>query len=76
VAESYLLKLQRLQNKVLRTIGSFQRHTLIRDKHVAFQIPYVYDYITKLCRQQAEDIQNHENENVRYICPSDEIQEA
>jgi hypothetical protein len=30
--------------------------------HVAFQIPYVYDYITKLCRQQAEVIQNHENE--------------
>jgi hypothetical protein len=22
--------------------------------HVAFQIPYVYDYITKLCRRQAE----------------------
>jgi hypothetical protein len=34
--------------------------------HVAFQIPYVYDYITKLCRKQAEVIQNHENENVRY----------
>jgi hypothetical protein len=34
---------------------------------VAFQIPYVYDYITKSCRQQAEVIQNHENENVRYI---------
>jgi hypothetical protein len=33
--------------------------------HVAFQIPYVYDYITKSCRQQAEVIQNHEN--VRYI---------
>jgi hypothetical protein len=26
----------------------------------------VYDY-TKLCRQQAEDIQNHENEHVRSI---------
>jgi hypothetical protein len=35
--------------------------------HVAFQIPYVYDYITKSCRQQAEIIQKHENENVRYI---------
>jgi hypothetical protein len=34
--------------------------------HVAFQIPYVYDYIKKLCRQQAEVIQNHANENVRY----------
>jgi hypothetical protein len=29
--------------------------------HVAFQIPYVYDYIIKSCRQQAEVIQNHEN---------------
>jgi hypothetical protein len=31
------------------------------------KIPYVYDYITKSCRQQAEFIQNHENENVRNI---------
>jgi hypothetical protein len=29
--------------------------------HVAFQVPYVYDYITKLCRRQAEIIHNHEN---------------
>jgi hypothetical protein len=34
--------------------------------HVAFQIPYINNYITKSCRQQAEVIQNHENENVRY----------
>jgi hypothetical protein len=67
VAETYLLKLQRLQNKVLRTIGSFPRRTSARDMYMAFQIPYVYDYITKSCRQQAEVIQNHENENVRYI---------
>jgi hypothetical protein len=26
-----------------------------------FKIPYVYDYITKLRRKQAEVIQNHEN---------------
>jgi hypothetical protein len=31
---------------------------------MAFKLPYKYDYITKLCRQQAEDIQNHENANV------------
>jgi hypothetical protein len=66
-AESHLLKLQRLQNKVLRTIGSFPRRTSVRDMHVALQIPYVHDFITKTCRQQAEVIQNHENENVRYI---------
>jgi hypothetical protein len=66
-AESHLLKLQRLQNKVLRTIGNFPSLSPVRDMHVAFQIPYVYDYITKSCRQQAEVILNHENENVRYI---------
>jgi hypothetical protein len=31
------------------------------------KIPYVYDFITKLCRQQAEVIQNHANPNVRNI---------
>jgi hypothetical protein len=66
-AESHLLKLQRLQNKVLRTLGNFPRRTPVRDMHVAFQIPYVYGYITKSSRQQAEVILNHENENVRYI---------
>jgi hypothetical protein len=66
-AESHLLKLQRLQNKVLRTIGNFPKRTSVRDMLKAFRMPYVYDYITKSCRQQAEVIQNHENENVRYI---------
>jgi hypothetical protein len=32
----------------------------------------VYDYITKLCRQQAEIIQNHENEHVRGIGQGEE----
>jgi hypothetical protein len=31
---------------------------------MAFKIPFVYDYITKLCRQQAEVLQNHNNKNV------------
>jgi hypothetical protein len=35
--------------------------------HVAFQIPYLYDYITKLCRRQAEIIPKHENKNVRNV---------
>jgi hypothetical protein len=61
------MKLQRLQNKVLRTIGNYPRSTPVRDLHLAFQIPFVYDNITKLCRQQAEVIQNHNNENVRII---------
>jgi hypothetical protein len=63
--DTYLLKLQRLQNKVLRTTGNFPRCTSIRDLHTAFNLPYLYYYITKLCRQQAEVIQNHENEHVR-----------
>jgi hypothetical protein len=66
-AETHLLKLQRLQNKVLRTNGKLPRCTPIRDLHMAFQIPYVYNYITKTCRQKAEVIQNHENENFRSI---------
>jgi hypothetical protein len=56
-----------LQNRVLRSIGNFSRHTPVRELHIAFNIPYIYDYITKLSRQQAEVIQNHENANVRNI---------
>jgi hypothetical protein len=61
------VQLQRLQNKVLRAIGNIPRCTLVRDIYVAFQIPYVYDYITKLCRRQAEIVHNNENENVHNI---------
>jgi hypothetical protein len=35
--------------------------------HAEFQIPYVYDFVTKVCRKQAEVIQNHDNENIRSI---------
>jgi hypothetical protein len=31
---------------------------------MAFEIPFAYDYIIKLCRQQAEVIQNHDNEMI------------
>jgi hypothetical protein len=64
---SNLLKLQRLQNNVISNIGNFPRYTPVRDLHAAFNLPRVHDYITKLCRQQAEVIQNHENEHVRSI---------
>jgi hypothetical protein len=63
-ADTYLLKLQSLQNKVLRTTGKFPRCTPVCDLHTTFNLPYIYDYITKLCRQQAEVIQNHENEHI------------
>jgi hypothetical protein len=58
------MKLQRLQKKVLRNIGNFPRRTPARELHEACRMPYIYDYVTKLCRQQAEAIQNHENANV------------
>jgi hypothetical protein len=65
-ADTHLLKL-RLQNKVLRLIGGLPRHISTLYMHAEFQIPYVYDFITKLCRNQAEVIQNHDNENFRSI---------
>jgi hypothetical protein len=55
-------ELQRLQNRVLRAIGNLDRRTQDCGLHLAFKIPYVYDYITKLCRRQAEVILNHENQ--------------
>jgi hypothetical protein len=66
-ANTHLLKLQRLQNKVLRTTDNFPRCTPVRELHKAFNIPYIYDYISQLYRQQAKVIQNHENANVRHI---------
>jgi hypothetical protein len=38
-ADSYLLKLQRLQNTVHRTIDKLPRRTPTRNLHVAFKIP-------------------------------------
>jgi hypothetical protein len=61
------MKLQRLQNSVLRAVGKLDRPTSVRDLHLAFQIPYAYDYITKLYRRQGEVILTHENPNVRAI---------
>jgi hypothetical protein len=44
-------------------------NSLPRNGHLSMQwshlSQYVYDFITKLCRQQAERVQNHENEHVR-----------
>jgi hypothetical protein len=51
VADSHLVNLQGLQNRVLRTIGNLPKPTPVHDLHMAFKIPYVYDYITKLCWQ-------------------------
>jgi hypothetical protein len=55
--------LQRLQSKLFRTTGNF----LFRNLHIAFELPYLYDYVSKYCRQQAEVIQTCENANIRNI---------
>jgi hypothetical protein len=39
---------------------------------MAFQIPYTYDFITKLSRKQADVIQNHKNGNVHDIGKGEE----
>jgi hypothetical protein len=61
-ADTHLLILQCLQKRVLCVVGNLDRPTSVRDLHLAFKIPYVYDYIT--CWRQAEVIQNHPNPNV------------
>jgi hypothetical protein len=58
------LKLQRLQNKVIRTTDHFPRRTPTRELHMALKITYVYDFATKLCMQQAKVVQNHEDVNI------------
>jgi len=42
-ADSYRLKLQLVQNRVLRTIGKLPRRTPTRDVHVAFKITHLHD---------------------------------
>jgi hypothetical protein len=60
-ADTHLMKLQGLQNRLLRAIVNLDRRTPGHDLHLAFKIPRVYYYITKLCRRQAEVILNHKN---------------
>jgi hypothetical protein len=38
--------------------------TPAHELYVTFKIPYVYDYVTELCRMMAEGILNHVNPNV------------
>jgi len=67
VADSYLLKLQHLWNKVLCTIGNLPQCTLTCDLHMVFKIPYLDNFITKLCRQKATVVLNHENVSIHSI---------
>jgi hypothetical protein len=53
--DAHLLKVQRLQKRVLRATGNLDMCTLVCELHVAFKIP-------KLCRTQAEVIINIVNQ--------------
>jgi hypothetical protein len=59
-ADTCLLKLQRLKNKVLRIIDNFPRRTPTRELHVAVIIPYIHEFVTQFRRQQAKVIQSRE----------------
>jgi hypothetical protein len=58
---------QRLQNRVLRATGKLEMCPSVRKLQVAFKIPLIYDYITKLYREQAEVTLNNANPNARGI---------
>jgi hypothetical protein len=47
-ADSHLLKLLRPRNKVLHTTANLPRRTPTHDLHVAFKVPCLYDFVTKL----------------------------
>jgi hypothetical protein len=53
--------------KVLHTIGKLQRNSLVPNMHQTCPILYVHDYITKLCRKQAQVVQNHKNSHIQNI---------
>jgi hypothetical protein len=60
--ELELLKLQYLQNKVLRATGKCSRCTRVSDLHQVSSLPSMCHY---LCGQQTEVLHNHENEHFR-----------
>jgi hypothetical protein len=47
-ADPNLLKLQHLQNRILRAIDKLNMRKLVRELHTVFNIPYVNYYINKL----------------------------
>jgi hypothetical protein len=66
-ADTYLLKLQRLQNKVLRPIGNFPKvHTGPRFAH-SFQRSVCISLHNKIVHATSRSHANHENEHVRGI---------
>jgi hypothetical protein len=64
-----VVKLQRLQNKVLYTIGNFTICTPFCDLHMVLNISYIQ--LHKKYAGKAEVIQNHEHKHVRSIVECD-----
>jgi hypothetical protein len=48
-------------------VGIFAKYIQVCDLRMVFNLLHVYNYTTKLCGQQAEGIQNHENERISNI---------
>jgi hypothetical protein len=61
-----LLKAARvIRQSMSEPLEVFKRCKSIFDFHTAFSLPYVYGYVTGLCRQKAGVIQNLENVQTR-----------
>jgi hypothetical protein len=63
--DAHLLKLQYLQNSSPHNWKTWQTHNCTWN--VTFKIPYVYNYITRLCRTEAEVILSHRKQTVHGI---------
>jgi hypothetical protein len=48
-------------------LPNFEFCTPVLELHMAFHVPYICDYITEFCMQQADVIQSHENSDVHDI---------
>jgi hypothetical protein len=59
------MKLHHIQKRVLCTSRNFLKCTLVCELQKAFNILYIYDYVTNLSGQHAEVVQNHKEVNIR-----------
>jgi hypothetical protein len=63
--DAHLMKLHRLQNRVLSVTRYIDKCIQVRELHVASKSPYVHYYVAELCRTKAEVIAISLNPNVR-----------
>jgi hypothetical protein len=64
-ADNQFLKLQLLENRILRAVRNLYRCTPVRKMYVTLKIHYVCGYITKLCMTQKNVVLKHDHPNVR-----------